>query len=513
MRMRILRGIVVGALIVAAAARGRAAEVEVMWMSAKPQPAPAIIPVVAREQVPVVPPPMLPPALPTPEPATSDGRRPLPINLPTALKLASARPLDIQIASRQVQAAAARFDAARVLWVPSLLSGVDYFRHDGVIQAVPGDLLTTSRSSFMVGGSLNAVFGLNDAIFSPLAARQDLGARRANMQAVSNDVALAVAEAYFNVQQARGELAGALAYEKGAEELARRTQSLAEGLAPPPEAARARVELARRRQAVAALRERWQLAGSDLLRLLRLDPGSSVEPVEPPNLIVTLIEPARSLDDLIVLGLTTRPELTANQAIVRATLQRLRQEKLRPLVPSVLLRGASTNPAGTLGAGVFGGGTNGRLADFNGRLDYDVQVLWELQNFGLGNKARIDERRAEKEIAMLELFRTQDRVAAEIAQAYAQARSAADRLAAAEPATKDAVETFTRSMEGLAQTRRVGNTLVLIVRPLEAVTALQTLAQANTDYFAAVADYNRAQFRLWRALGQPAQCLADQIQK
>jgi hypothetical protein len=36
----------------------------------------------------------------------------------------------------------------------------------------------------------------------------------------------------------------------------------------------------------------------------------------------------------------------------------LRQERLRPLIPSVLLRGASTNPAGTLAGGVFGGGRN-----------------------------------------------------------------------------------------------------------------------------------------------------------
>src|SRR5688572_14206988 len=53
-----------------------------------------------------------------PPPATAGGDRPLPINLATALHLAGARPLDVQIAGRQVAAAAAAFDRARVLWLP-----------------------------------------------------------------------------------------------------------------------------------------------------------------------------------------------------------------------------------------------------------------------------------------------------------------------------------------------------------------------------------------------------------
>ena len=53
--------------------------------------------------------------------------------------------------------------------------------------------------------------------------------------------------------------------------------------------------------------------------------------------------------------------------------------------------------------------------------------------------------------------------------------------------------------------------MILVVRPSEAMLALQGLAQANADYYAALADYNRAQFRLYRALGQPAQCLPETV--
>jgi hypothetical protein len=72
---------------------------------------------------------------------------------------------------------------------------------------------------------------------------------------------------------------------------------------------------------------------------------------------------------------------------------------------------------------------------------------------------------------------------------------------------KEAAETVKTNLEGLSQTRRVGDTLVLVFRPQEVVAAVQALDQAYRDYFGAIADANRAQFRLYRALGHPAQCV------
>jgi outer membrane protein TolC len=178
-------------------------------------------------------------------------------------------------------------------------------------------------------------------------------------------------------------------------------------------------------------------------------------------------------------------------------------------VPSVLLRGASTNVVGTLGYGVFGGGINSTVSNFSARSDTDVQVLWQLDNLGLGNWARVKERRAEKQIALLELFRTQDRIAAQVVQAYAEAQAARAQLADAETEVAEAIEAANKNVEGLGQTKPAGRLNVLVVRPQEAVAALQALAQAYTDYYGAVADYDRAQFRLYRALGQPAQAVAN----
>lgn len=444
---------------------------------------------------------------PTPDP----GVHSLPINLPTALRLANANAIDITAAAERIRIAAAQLEQARVLWLPTITVGGDYNRHDGPIQNADGTVTDVGRSSLMFGAGTGigtaAVLSVTDAIFAPLVARQTVRARVADAQAAANDTFVAVSDAYFGVQQARGELAGAEDATRRTAELVRRINLLATGLVPPLEATRAEAELARRQQAVLSARERWRTASAELLRVLRLDPAAQVEPVEPPQLRVNLVELARSVDELIIVGLTNRPELASRQALVQATIAALRQERARPLVPSVLLRGWSTPVTGTLGVGVFAGGQNGQLSNGAFREDVDVQLLWQFDNLGLGNRARVHQRQAENRLAVIELFRIQDRVAAEVATAYSQAELAARRVDVAERGLRLALESAEKNLTGLSETRRAGDLLVLVVRPQEAVAAVQALAQAYADDFGAVADANRAQFRLYRAIGQPAQAV------
>jgi outer membrane protein TolC len=433
----------------------------------------------------------------------------LPINLPTALQLVGASPLDIDLASQRLQAAAAQLERANVLWLPTVYVGADYFRHDTQLQDVGGKIFPTSKSALMVGAGPSMVFAVSDAWYKPLAARQVVRARQADVESARNDTMLAVAEAYFTVQQARGELAGSVDAVRRAQDLVLRAEKLAQGLSPAVEVNRARTELARRRQAVETAQERWQTASAELHRLLRLDPSARAEPVEVPHLQVELIDLNRSVDDLIPVALSNRPELASRQALVQATIARLKQERMRPLVPSVLIRGAATNPGKTLSSGYFGGGINDNLSNFAGRNTFDVQLVWEFQNLGMGNRAQVRERQAENQQAVLDLFRTQDFVAAEVVQAHAQATRAVNRLKLAEDEVLNARETAEKNLEGLGQTRRVGEVLVLVFRPQEVVASIQALDQAYRSYYVAVADANRAQFRLYRALGKPAQCVLE----
>jgi outer membrane protein TolC len=434
----------------------------------------------------------------------------LPINLATALRLANARPLIIATAQASVKVALAELEQAQVLWLPNLYLGGSYYRHDGGGAGNSGQEFTLGRDQFMAGYGFTAVVAATDAIFAPLAARQVVRAREADVLTARNDALLRVAEAYFNVQQARGRLAGSHeAVEKG-RALDKQIQELAKDLVPPIESNRVRAQLAQLRQAEASASEDWRVASAALTRELRLAPTAVIAPLEPAHLQVTLFSPQLPVDDLIPVGLMGRPELASQQALVQATLIRLRQEKLRPLIPSLVLLGDATPaaPGGYLMGGAFLSDARGQANPTTYRNDPSVQLLWEFRNLGLGNRALVNQRRAEMERTLLDLYRIQDMVAEEITTAHAQLQSAAQRLREATTEVQQAQVSYQGNVKGLTETYRFGDRFALVVRPQEAVAALQELLASYDDYFRSIGDYNRAQFRLYRALGYPADILS-----
>ncbi len=128
-----------------------------------------------------------------------------------------------------------------------------------------------------------------------------------------------------------------------------------------------------------------------------------------------------------------------------------------------------------------------------------------LRQFGPDPRAQ-----ANVELTRAQNFRFRDFVAKEVTQAWRNLQAANERTALAERELKQAWISATKNLEALGQTKRVGgNVEILVIRPLEVVAAMQSLVQAYYNYYGSVADYNRAQFRLYRALGNPAQYLHD----
>lgn len=469
------------------------------------QPAPLPLPVPKTAESPPVPKAAQQVQLPATQTPTD---RQLPINLASALRLSDARPLVIAAAQTRVQIAAAQLERAKALWLPTVNVGSAYITHAGGNQVITGGLTTTGTGFLYGGASLEVRFAATDAIFEPLAARQEVRARKADVQAAKNNVLMATAEGYFSVQQARGTYSGLVDCVEKGRELVKRVEALSKGLAAPDEVERARALLADLEQAAAQSYQKWRVEGASLTRVLRLDPGSFVVPIEPDHLQVTLITPSETVDDLIPVGLTNRPELEANQAIVQATLVRLKQERLRPLIPSVLITG-NGSPDFLYQAGVFGTGIGaGSLNQWAGRADVSVQLAWKLDHLGFGYQAKVNERQGQSQLAMIELYNVQDTIAEEVVKAKADLDSAAKRVAEAERGLTQSLETFKGNLKGMGQTTRFGDLLVLVNRPQEVTASLQQLQQAYANYFGTVADYNRAQFRLFHALGYPAGMLS-----
>jgi hypothetical protein len=457
-------------------------------------------------------------------PPLEPGDLRFPINLATALRLSDARPLIVAAAQASAWVAEAKYQKAKVLWLPAFMMNAAYYRHDGYGpdfvggvnipqgenafgQNAPGSLgkpLNQNLNWFISGVSLYEVIALTDAIFQPLASRQELKAKRWDIQTAKNEALLETARSYFNVHHYRGRYTGGLYCVEQGRKLIAAIAHLSKDLVQPVEVDRARNLLAFLEEQAVSDRENWRIASADLTQVLRLDPRAVVEPLESDHLQFTLIDPTRSLDDLIPIGLTNRPELAAQQAVIQAALVRIRQEKMRPLIPSIIITGFQTPGGMTTQAGIFGTGNDGKLNLWSFRDDISTQVVWQLQNLGLGNLALIKRRRGEQSRATAALFQIQDMVAAEITQSQANLQSAGARVVQAERSLRASLITFQKNLEGLGQTQRFGNVLEPINRPQEVVYALKLLKFTFDEYFSTVAEYNTAQFQMFHALGYPA---------
>lgn len=441
------------------------------------------------------------------------NRRAQPIDLPNALRLAGARSPQIAMARARVAEALANRQLARSRWLPSLYAGLNWNRHDGWLQDVGGRMFEASKSSGFLGlmgasglsatgpnpaagvgqtNGIQMILRVSDAIFEPLAASRRVDADVAGERATTNETLLGVAESYLELQRAAGAWSIAAEALGRARELAAITRSYREaGSGLEADASRAMVEVSRFEAAVEAAAGAVFAASAELGRRLRLDPMVVAAPIEPPDTLLSLFPATLPLDGLIELAMGNRPEVARAAALASEADARRAQAGLRPLLPSVALRG---------GGGGFAGGINDQ---FRGgiRSDVDVSVYWQLEHMGLGDRARRRAEEARLDRAILELTATRDRVAAEVSAADADRRAALKRVARLEVGVGEAERSLELNLAGL----RAGAGLAGSPRPIEALQPIEALARMRREYLDGILDANRAQFRLQHALGYPAE--------
>ena len=445
------------------------------------------------------------------------GRSLQPVDLANVLRLAGARDLDVATARARVLEAMAELQQAQALWLPSLYIGPSWVRHDGRLQDVGGRIFSASKSAGFAGvtaaggasaampnpaggpppvSGLSTILRISDAIFEPMAAQQVVSARQASAQATANDAVFSAADSYLRLQSAAGQWAIAHEAAQHAQALADITEAWANsGKGSEADASRSEAELQRLLGQTERAIGEFRAASSELGRRVRLDARLVPAPVEPPESVLRIVDEATPVDALIVTGLTSRPELAQAQALVQATLIRLKQAKLRPFIPSLAVRASG---------GTFGGGVNNNFSQFGPRGDVDVNVFWQLENLGVGDHARKRARAAQTEIAAIELLKLQDRIAAEVVQAFDAVHAASARLSRASKAVPPAYRSLQLNLDNIRQAAGLPGA----VRPIEALQPIQALATARNDYLEAVLAYNSAQFRLHRAIGRPTP-LAD----
>jgi outer membrane protein TolC len=416
----------------------------------------------------------------------------LPIDLPTALQLVNSANPTVAVARTRVQEAYFRQRQAAVQWLPNLQAGPSYYRHDGIIQNSLGNVFPTNKWNFFAGGGAVLSVPLADALFLPLVARRLTQAEAAHAQGLTDNVQLDVALTYLDLLETYGRLAVNTEVLIYAEEMLRTALvGRAAGIGKTPaDTVRARTEVELRREEKADLEGRIGEVSARLAQLLVLRPTVDLRPVEAAIVPVELVPTPGSLEELVAIGLMNRPELAERRALVAAAMASWRQARVGPWLPRLDVGYT---------AGDFGGGINDQPQRFGGRGDGLAQALWELHNLGAGDVARARERRERYNETNLQVQEMAAQVAAEISAAAKNVRAHQRALDSAQNAVQQAEETWKRLYGGAFGI----NTGLRRYDPLEPLIAVQQVAVARNQLVHEVIEYNKAQFRLYTAMGQP----------
>jgi outer membrane protein TolC len=449
-----------------------------------------------------------------------------PIDLATALRLAGVQNAEILLARERVTEAVALRQLAAAQILPTINAGTNVDIHDGTLQTSTGQIIKVNRGALYLGLGANAVGAgtvnipglewngnVSRVWFDRLVSSQVVRRREFASDAVRNDVLLSVADAYLELLRTEGRRAVALQTRSEAAEVARITANFAKpgiGQGRQADADRAAAELDQRNAEFLEAENQILDASARLCELLDLDPSIRLHATDGWVVPAPIVPDPIPLPELLAIALTQRPELGERQAAIRAALLELQGAKLLPFSPNVII-GYS--------AGTFGGGSNlasdgsiiqngqplfqPRFDSFAPREDFDAVVYWTARNLGVGNVALVRLARSNLRAEDLRRIEVLDRIRAEVARAYAGTHARFAQIETAERAVKASGEAFREDL------RRTFNKEGL---PIEVLDSLRLLGHSRNAYLDAVIDYNRAQFALYVALGQPpANCLARPI--
>jgi hypothetical protein len=119
---------------------------------------------------------------------------------------------------------------------------------------------------------------------------------------------------------------------------------------------------------------------------------------------------------------------------------------------------------------------------------------------GLGNIALIRLASAQLKVTEFQQIEILNQVRADVAEAYARTHARYNQIATYEDAVRSGYLAY---REDLDRTISMGGNRPRDVLPIELLNSFDLLANARVEYVDAIVDYNRAQFAMYVALGQP----------
>lgn len=406
------------------------------------------------------------------------------IDLPSALRLAGARNLDVRIAEERLVDATAAKKIAIERFFPSVSSGIAYRAHDDAIQDVSGDVLDVHKQSYAPGMTIVVQTDIGDAIFKSLEARQMVKAAGAAVDAQRQDAVVAAAAAYFELVRAHAAIAAAdEALRVSSGYAAEVEEAVSIGIAFKGDALRARGQARDDELLLRHAQEQERLAAVGLAGVVDLDPTVRLVARDAMPVPLSLVCADTSTDAMVAAALSARPEVRQRAAEVDAAREGENGAVYGPLVPGV---GAQ------ILAGGLGGGRDGGSQRFSRSEDYFVGLSWRLGPGGLLDVGRIEASRARTRSALLNADKTRKQITEQIVAGRERVASLRDQVTIAERSLTDARE----SLHLRQQRKDFG-----VAAVLETIQAQRDWSRVLGAYLARVTDYNRVQYELLRATG------------
>jgi len=419
-----------------------------------------------------------------------------PIDLPTTLRLAGARNLDVQLARTVVDEAHANYTSAIEAFLPSLVPGASYLHHSGRDQRVEGPLIDVTKHSETAGVSATAQIPVGEAIFLSLQTRQLISAANSARAAQEQDSGVAAAQQYFSLVNAGAlvdVVSQAIAISQNYEQQLNAAVRI--GTAFKGDAVRVQTQTLRLQLDLTRAKAQRRFAATQLAQTLHLDPLVDLVPAEHEPAPFALMDLNATPDALVRTALDQRPELMRSAALIAAAEQARRGALYGPFIPTLggQAFAGELNGGGQLFAGEIGSAVNTNI-DGGPRRDYSVGLSWKIGPGGILDLGRIRAAGVQLTRAQVNDEKLRDAIEREVVDAYTQVQSLFQQM-------RDARSNISAAEETLRLTR--GRKQLGVGTVLEDIQAQQELLNARRDLVSIVTQLNQAQYGLMRTVGAP----------
>jgi outer membrane protein TolC len=404
----------------------------------------------------------------------------IPVTLPTILKLAGANNLTIKQYELQYELSLAQIDKAREWFLPTISVGPTMHYLNGAAMQTTGVVLhDVTQKELWLGGGFAGKLDFNTGVFDVMAKKQQSAAIKFESQAQRNNIILEAIADYYDLMVAQfnyNELYNLLAQ---ADTLTAQVKVQVDaGIRYQSEYLLAQSNYNHIYFELSDAQVQMNKKSNALLNILNIDTNALLISTD------TGIAPVEIVKGIADSGLVSqyiqnRPEYKSMQA----ELNSIRAEKKTTTVGLLLPKLEVGTPDALLGT--FG-------EPFYNTYILDAGLLWDIPIGRIIYKGELKTYNAEINIQQNTMQQFGNEVHQEVADARAQILLSAQQMSFSRQSLQQS---------GKALTQSIGREKLGTVLPFEVFQSEQFYVQAEDDYLKAVSDYNKAEYRLYVAMG------------